>query len=237
MDGAGAHPGGGVAEARPSRSWLAWLLPPATALVIIVASVLLLTTPLWMHFAITASGGGIPGLSTDLSLQASDHTVSELLFGPGEFAFLTPPCDAQFLCLSPRLYTDAEAAHLRDARALLYLFVALAAASLVLIAAALVHRPNDARRWRAVARGGAGLAVGAVVLGVFAIVAFDFALELFHRIFFPQGNWAFPADSNMIRLYPEPFWEITAIALGVLCVIGGAAIWWLSRRRAARLAR
>jgi hypothetical protein len=208
---------------------LGWLLPPATALVIIVLGVLLLTTRLWMHFALAVSGGGIPVLSTDGSLLISDATVDHLLFG-GDFENISlalgngPPFVA---------YTVDEAAHLRDARLVLYLFGALAVASLVFIVAAFVHRPNDARRWRAVARGGAGLAIGAVVVGVVSFIAFDAAFELFHRVFFPGGNWEFPADSNMIRLYPYAFWQLTAAALGVWCVVIGGAVWWLARRRAA----
>lgn len=232
MDGAGAHPGGGVAVARPARDWLSWLLAPATALVVIVVGVLLLTTPLWMHFAIPAAGGGLPGYPIEASLVASDRTVRQLL-GQGDF-LISVECPSTQTCPPQELlFTVAEAAHLRDARAVLYVFVALAVASLVFVLAALVHRPQDARRWRAVARGGAGLAVGAVVVGVVGFLAFDAALELFHRVFFPGGNWEFPADSNMIRLYPYAFWQLTATALGVLCVIGGGLVWWLARRRAA----
>jgi hypothetical protein len=214
------------------------LLPPATALAIIVAAVLVLTTPLWMHFAIPAAGSSLPRHNTRDLLFKSDLTVNQLLFGPGDFEFSSCP-DSQKGCPggdSP-LYTPDEKAHLRDARLVLYVFVVLALASLVLILTSLVHRPNDARRWRAVARGGAGLAVGAVVVGIVAFLAFDAALELFHRVFFPGGNWEFPADSNMIRLYPYAFWQLTAAALGVLCVLGGGVVWWLARRRAARLAR
>jgi hypothetical protein len=210
---------------------LSWLLPPATALVIIVLGVLLLTTTLWMHFAIPAAGGGIPGYPIDASLVASDRTVRQLL-GGGDFLIsiecTAPPCPPQ-----QPIYTADEAGHLRDARAVLYLFIALAIASLIFIVASLVHRPNDARRWRSVARGGAGLAVGAVIVGVVGFVAFDPLFELFHRLFFPGGNWEFPADSNMIRLYPYAFWQLTAAALGALCVIGGGLVWWLARRRAA----
>jgi hypothetical protein len=204
----------------------------ATALVIVVLGVLLLTTAVWMHFAIPAAGGGLPGYPIESSLVASDRTVRQLL-GAGDFLIsiecqAPPPCPAQ-----EPLYTDDEAAHLRDARAVLYLFLGLAIVSLIFIVAALVHRPHDARRWRAVARGGAGLAVGAVVVGVVGYFAFDPLFELFHRVFFAGGNWEFPADSNMIRLYPYAFWQLTATALGVLCVVGGSLVWLLARGRAA----
>jgi hypothetical protein len=232
MDGAGAHPVGGIAPERQSPDWLSWLLPPATALVIIVLGVLVLTTPLWMHFALGASWTD-PPLGAN-SLRVSDHTVNQLVFGPGDFENIRSCFSA---CVGDsRVYTYGEAAHLRDARAVLYLFGALALASLVLVVAGLRHRPNDARRWRSVARGGAGLAIGAVVVGVIGYFAFEPLFELFHRVFFPGGNWEFPADSNMIRLYPYAFWQLTAGALGVLCVIGGGLVWWFAGRRAPRLA-
>ena len=99
-------------------------------------------------------------------------------------------------------------------RSCFYGFMILAVASLVFVLVALVRAPRDAARWTAVGRGGIWLIVAMVVLGVFAFVAFDAAFTLFHEIFFPGGNWAFPADSNLIRLYPEPFWELSAAALG-----------------------
>jgi hypothetical protein len=202
---------------------LSWLLPPATALVIIVGSVLLLTTPFLMHPALQVATQNT--LATpDMAFRFSDPTVHDLLFG-GDFNI--------DLGGGAAFYTPGEVAHLRDARAVLHLFVALAVASLTFVIAALVHRPHDARRWGAVARGGAGLAIGAVVVGVVGFLAFDAAFELFHRVLFPGGNWEFPADSNMIRLYPFEFWQLTAVGLGVLCVIGGGLVWWVARRRAA----
>jgi hypothetical protein len=231
MDGAGAHPGGGIVAARPSRDLLGWLLPFATALVIVILGVLALTTPLWMHFALGASGAALPFSNW---LRVSDQTVNQLVFGPGDFENIRSCFSA---CFGDSLvYTYREAEHLRDARLLLWLGIVLAIASVVLIGAALVHRPKDARRWRAVARGGAGLAVGAVVVGVVGYFAFDALFTLFHEVFFPQGNWEFPPDSNMIRLYPYAFWQLTAAALGALCVIGGGATWFVARRRARAMA-
>jgi uncharacterized membrane protein len=78
--------------------------------------------------------------------------------------------------------------------------------------------------------------VGLVVVGVLGVGGLVAAFSLFHEVFFPGGNWSFPADSNLIRLYPEPFWELSAVALGILASIGGIAVWYLARRRAAALA-
>jgi uncharacterized membrane protein len=70
---------------------------------------------------------------------------------------------------------------------------------------------------------------------VFALTAFEAAFTLFHEIVFPGGNWAFSADSLLIRLYPEQFWELTAAALGILASLGALVVWLVARRRAAAL--
>lgn len=169
-------------------------------------------TPLWMHVAMTAVGSPFP-------FHISDRTVAELLFGPGTFA----PFSAD------------EAAHLRDARVVLYAFLGLAVLSVAFLALAARRSRHEVRFWQALRRGGAALVVGTVVLGVIGFFAFDIGFELFHRIFFPGGNWSFDPDSNLIRLYPYAFWQLTAGALGVLCVAAGAAIWLYARKRATRL--
>src|SRR5256886_12736756 len=62
-------------------------------------------------------------------------------------------------------------------------------------------------------RAGSLVAAGIVaVIGVAAALAFDPLFLLFHDVFFPQGNFLFdPATSNLLRLYPEWYWQgITA---------------------------
>ena len=46
-----------------------------------------------------------------------------------------------------------------------------------------------------------------LIVGVLFISSLFFgaAFTFFHQIFFPQGNWAFPADSVLIRIYPRQF--------------------------------
>ncbi|MEP7158230.1 MAG: DUF1461 domain-containing protein [Chloroflexota bacterium] len=209
-----------VTPARVAPRWEAWLLPPATILVIVVGAVLLLMTPMWMHVALRASGGSDAFITQQQSLEVSDRTVAALLLGQGTFS---------------ELFTADEVSHLRDASLVLYVFLVPAAASLVLLVSSGLRRGSDPIMWRAVARGGSILVVGTVVLGTLAFVAFDVAFELFHRIFFPGGNWAFPPNSMLIRLYPYAFWELTSLALGLLLVAAGAGVWFLARRKAVRL--
>jgi hypothetical protein len=194
----------------------------ATATSILGIALLLLVTPIWTHFALGAAGSAAPG-PPGAAVQASDQTVGHLLT-LGDFSIAASDG-------SP-MYTDDERSHMRDVQLVLYVFLALAAAALLFVALNVASSPGPSD-FRAIARGGAGLAIGVVVLGAVGLVAFDVAFEAFHRIVFPGGNWSFPSDSNLIRLYPVAFWQLSAAALGVLAVLGGALTWAVARSRAA----
>jgi len=51
--------------------------------------------------------------------------------------------------------------------------------------------------------GGIVANVAFLALILFVLTSFDSAFVRFHEIFFSQGNWAFPADSNLIKIFPE----------------------------------
>jgi hypothetical protein len=210
------------AAARPrSLSLARILLVPATMVVILAVALLLLMTPLWTHFALSTSGATDAFASPEVAYQLSDRTVSELFFGPGTFSDFA---------------TD-EAAHMLDVRVGVYGFMVLAIASGGLLAWQLARHPRSPQVWRSVSRGGIWLVVTLIVVGLFAAFAFETAFELFHRIFFPGGNWAFPQDSLLITLYPYAFWELSAAAMGVLGIGAGLIVWVLARRRAEALER
>ena len=65
-------------------------------------------------------------------------------------------------------------------------------------------------------------------------VSTDQAFLLFHRIFFPEGNFLFGADSNLLRLFPDGFWFESSLAAGFLIVLSALAAtlagWRLLRR-------
>ena len=55
-----------------------------------------------------------------------------------------------------------------------------------------------------------------------ALVPWGASFTALHLVFFPQGNWTFPADSAIIQTYPQEFFVSFAIAWGVLVAIIGA---------------
>jgi len=202
------------------------LISLATAIVILAVALLLLLTPMWTHFALAAADSVSPTGGGQAAVDMSDRTVGALV------TLSTFDFDA---ANGAPMYAADEQAHMRDVQVVFYGFMVLAVASLAFVLAAGARAPRDASRWRALGRGGAWLVVFVVVLGVFAATAFETVFTLFHEIFFPGGNWSFPVTSNLIRLYPEPFWELSSAALGALAICGSVAVWFLARRRAAAL--
>ncbi|CAN5692528.1 hypothetical protein BH24CHL8_BH24CHL8_09200 [soil metagenome] len=198
----------------------------ATALSLLAVALLLVLAPFVLHPLLDAAGSAtLLGVTSAEAHRLSDMTVAELVLGPGTFAFAGPD--------GRSLFDASEASHLRDARALLYVFLATAALGCALVVSSLMRGRRDLA-WRRVGRGGGALAAGIVVLGVVALFAFEPAFELFHRIFFPGGNWAFdPGSQRLVQLYPLPFWRYVSALVGAIAAVLGAGTWWLARRRAA----
>lgn len=207
------------------------LLPAATAVTVLGVALVLLLSPLYMHAALDMAGSpAYLGLTPTEAHYASDQTVGELLFGPATFVFAGPG-GAPF-------YDPTEAAHMRDVRTVLFVFLGLAVVGGTFLAASVVRGWREPAVWRAVARGGVSLAVGLLVVGVFAWLAFDVAFELFHRLLFPYGNWAFdPSAQRLVQLYPLQFWQLSAAALGAIGVALGLVLWVAghSRERALQM--
>jgi integral membrane protein (TIGR01906 family) len=85
-------------------------------------------------------------------------------------------------------------------------------------------------RLRAGMRAAAMLCAAAVVVAVVAAMTdFSSFFAAFHGLFFKAGTWTFPADSLLIRLFPERFWEASGAAWAFL-VMAGAAVLLLGSR-------
>jgi hypothetical protein len=222
MDAAAGSSDLEVAQPR-SRVIVDGLTMAATVLIIIAVALVPLLTSIVMHPVLDAADAAA-WLGTDAATAhaLSDRTVSELLFGPATFAF-SGPSGATF-------YDVAEVAHLRDARTLLWLLFGSATLALLALGVALVRSSRPASIVRAIGLGGAATAMGVVIIGIIGLVAFEPLFELFHRVFFPGGNWAFdPRTERLVQLYPYAFWQLIAAALGVVAAILGVTVWLVSR--------
>lgn len=184
---------------------------------------LLLFNP-WLVSAEQARHGVAASLGTD---QANVDRVTALmlrdLFTDGDF-LASLEDDAPIL-------DDNERSHMADVGALVRALAALEAGSIaVLLAAAWLLRRERARRGRMLLRAAVTVGAVALVLGLFFALAFDTAFASFHALFFQEGTWQFGPDSNLIRLFPEPFWFETSLLAGLSIILGAALALWLGRR-------
>jgi integral membrane protein (TIGR01906 family) len=203
----------------------------ATAIVILGVAVVPLFSSAWIHFEQDrASAAALTSYTvTDLH-AATDSIVHDLLLG-GDFDVAV----AGATVLDP-----SEQAHMRDVRVVFAQLglVVLVAAAILLGAAAWARSGGrtpvaKARLWQAVRRGAGALAVLLVVLGVVAVVAFDAAFEVFHRLLFPGGNYTFdPRTEKLVQLFPIQFWSDTALAWGGLALALALLVAWTAGRRA-----
>ena len=143
-----------------------------------------------------------------------------------------------------RFYTADEISHMADVRRVFDGAKILIPAGLFVMAIRLQRaRTQSAEAMLRLVRDGA-IAAGVTVtaVGIVAALAFDQAFLLFHEVFFPQGNFLFdPANSNLLRLYPDWYWQGITIRIGlsfiaVTALVAVAASLGLRRARSTRLA-
>ena len=195
----------------------------AAALAILLTGPLLLFNP-WLVSAEQARRGVPATLGVDQA--AVDRVTAPMLadlFRNGDFA--------ESLNGQGPILDASERSHMRDVGGLvrvLALLEVVAVVTLVLTGRRL--RRERVRRGRLVVMAAAGIGAAALVLGVFFAIAFDTAFAAFHAIFFKAGTWQFGPDSNLIRLFPEPFWFEVSLLAGVSIVLAAGVAAWLAQR-------
>jgi integral membrane protein (TIGR01906 family) len=144
----------------------------------------------------------------------------------GWFAYVTGDGERAPISFGAVVFTAAENAHMADVRnvfigARIVGIVAALVATLLLVRAA-----RRGRRAAVVLARDAAIAagIGTAIIAVAAAVAFDPLFLLFHEIFFPQGNFLFPADSNLLAMYPDPYWYGVTLRLAIAFIAAMAVI-------------
>ena len=204
-----------------------FLVGVATSLVILGGSILPFLTPAYVRFEQDRVGVSIENASPADLDQVASSLLGDLLFWRGDF---------DVAVFRTTLLNDRERAHMRDVRGVFAGFWLLVLASMVVLVT-VFRRGRDAEAraatWRAVSGGARGLAIALVVPGAVALLAFDAAFEVFHRLFFGAGTYTFdPRTDHLVQLFPEQFWSDTALAVGVVAIAVALLTTWRASRRA-----
>jgi integral membrane protein (TIGR01906 family) len=197
---------------------------------VIAVTIPLFLNPIWVAFEQgRAQAAAWTGFSDADLRRATDSILSDLVFGPPDFAVEVAG--------SPVL-EERERAHMRDVRDVFIAFfrVAQIAAIVALVIAWRRRRRADDRlaTWRAVRAGALGLVATLLIAGVVALVAFDALFEVFHRLLFAGGSYDFdPRTERLVQLFPFQFWQETAIAVGAVAVVVALVLAAVASRRLA----
>jgi integral membrane protein (TIGR01906 family) len=208
------------------RIWTG-VVAAATVLVVLGASIAPLLTPALVRCEQDRSGAGaLSGFDPGELDLVTGALLGDLVLWRGDFDVAIDGAP---------VLTERERAHMRDVRgAFTGFWLLVAAAVAVLVFAFRWTRGTEARSriWRAVAGGARAMAIGIVVVGAFAVLAFDAAFEVFHRLFFSAGSYTFdPSTDRLVQLFPEGFWSETTIVLGVVVLVAAIlTAWWAGRR-------
>ncbi len=210
-----------------------FFLALSTALVVIGLAGVVVATPWYLDGALDRAGSAANlGLPVDEVHAISRSVLAELFVGPGTFSQTIGAPDGGHVAFFGR----DEAAHLGDVQLLARLLVAIVLAAVVIVATGLARAGGEARTWRAISRGAAGLALVLTGAGLLFALAFEPAFTLFHLIVFPGGNWSFdPREARMVQLYPTPFWQEVVLVFAILAVGLALLLWAVARRRARSL--
>jgi integral membrane protein (TIGR01906 family) len=200
------------------------LIGLATAILIVTVAIVPFLTPQWVAFEQERSQAAAwTGFTTEDLRGATDSILGALVLG-GEFD----------VGIRGRVVLNTrEQAHMADVRTVFRSLWLLAVISVVILVLAARRRDRTAT-WRAIRRGALGLAVGVVVVGAIALVAFDQLFSVFHQVFFPAGSYLFdPATDRLVQLFPFQFWQESAVAVGVVIIVLALLVARATARRTA----
>jgi len=64
-----------------------------------------------------------------------------------------------------------------------------------------------------------GISIILLIILFFASINFSGLFSGFHKLFFPQGNYLFPSDSLLLKLFPEAFFKSFAMTILIYSAI------------------
>ena len=115
----------------------------------------------------------------------------------------------------PSLFNQKESSHMQDVKLLVNkgkcLLTFLMLSNIVLFSLLLFYSEKKSKDLSKLLIFSGAL--GLLLPLFFSIFRFGSLFEKFHLIFFPQGNWMFPADSLLIQIFTEQFFFDAFLAI------------------------
>lgn len=103
-------------------------------------------------------------------------------------------------------YAADEISHLNDVKKVMGCLDCLFYFLLLVLTLILTyHKKNKEQLQKLLAFGGITAIIFSLMMILFTLLSFNYSFTVFHEIFFPQGNWSFPADSLLIQTFPPDF--------------------------------
>lgn len=203
------------------------LVGAATAIVILAVTILPFLSPAWVGFEQDRAGAEAwTGYSPAELHRVTNSILGDLVIGSGDFGVTVDGVP---------VLNERERSHMRDVRGVFDALGLLAIVSFAGLGLAAWRARGPAARdrlWASVRNGARGLAAAIAVVGIVAVVAFDAAFELFHRLFFAAGSYDFdPRTDRIVQLFPDQFWSETTIVLGLVGLVAALAVGSFAARR------
>lgn len=227
-------------QTAPSPRWpwpIGYMVAAATILMLIAANVWIVCSPLYLRAAygpLRPADAALAGPPPFVASAAAATTAYVAGRAPREViaALIAADKAGPRIADGPALYTPSEIDHLTDVRRVIAVLfrLGLASAGAIAIALAADGRTRRRRTMAAIA-GGGRLGVGVtLIVGVLIAGAWNVLFTTFHELLFAAGTWQFPADSRLIQLFPDWFWQSAAAVLALLLLVEGLVLSRVARR-------
>jgi len=109
-------------------------------------------------------------------------------------------------------FTQFEVQHLKDVHVLFGYFYLVGLIVLILIFRTKIPKPPTKKYY-------AWSVVAITIITMLAGVFFNTSFEAFHELLFPQGNFAFAWNSQLIQTFPPLFWLLQFLELQLITVL------------------
>ena len=207
-----------------TRSWLSWLVAIMVPIMLILTSVRLLMTPVFVQLEYrTPNFPPDPyGFTRQDRLHWSLISLDYLL-NDEDISFLG---DLRFDD-GRQVYNERELGHMVDVKNVLQ--VALIVWYVSIVGVPLLGLWAWWGRWwkdykEGLSKGGWLTILIVAVTLVAVLIGFSVFFVFFHQVFFESGTWVFRFSDTLIRLFPERFWRDAFLAIGLLSLAGGFAL-------------